>query len=492
MERTLREKVIDGLVWSAARTWGAKLLTLGLFIVMSRLLGPHEFGVFAAAVAVLSFVQLFVDQGLAEAIVQRREITNAQLNTVFALNLAASLVLVGALWVSAPYIAFKVDAEELTTVLRVASFSVPLTALGLVQVAMNRRGFHFKTLALRTMVATVVSGVAAIALALAGQGIWALVAQFIVQAGVGTLVLWMRPQWKPSWRFDARGLGQLLSYALHRLGTNLLHYGNTKYVELFIAATLGAPALGVYLVGVRIYESLLQMLSGAVLEVAHSGFSRLAGEPARLRAAYYRAMKVTSAIGVPIFVLVGVLAEPIILSFFGPKWASSVRVTEMMALLGAVQVLQFYNGTVYNALGKPVIGLVFNLCKLVLTFAVLWSVGGWSLDRVIAAYVAVQLAVALPSFVLLRRFAAIGLRGTVAAVWPFLLGCAITAAVVAAVMHTAEVRAQPAWAELLVGLALAAVVYPCCVALFARQDFLAAYGAVARRVFGVRHAVPPR
>ncbi len=278
---SLRTQVVHGVLWSAARTWGSKLLTLALFVVLSRLLEPREFGVVATAVAVLAFLQLFVDQGLVDAIVQRREIGDGQLNAVFVLNLGVAVLVVGAVWIAAPYVAARVDAPEVTAVLRAAAFAVPLTALSLVQVALNRRRFNYRLLALRAMVATLVAGGAAVALALAGAGSWALVAQFVIQAGVGTLLLWRRPAWKPGRHFDAAGLRQLMTYGGQRLGSSLLHYGNTKYVELYIAATLGTTTLGIYMIGVRVYESLLQMLNGAVLDVAHSGFSRLAHDAER-------------------------------------------------------------------------------------------------------------------------------------------------------------------------------------------------------------------
>lgn len=489
--RSLREKVVHGVLWSALRTWGSKLLTLALFVVLSRLLEPREFGVVASAVAVLAFLQLFVDQGLADAIVQRKEVGARQLNAVFVLNLLVALLVVAGAWVAAPYVALRVGAPEVTDVLRVSSLAVPLTALSLVQVAMHRRHFHYRQLAVRTMLATLVAGVVAVSMAVLGAGSWALVAQFVIHAGIGTAVLWWRPEWKPSRGFDAAGLRALMAYGGQRLGTSLLHYGNTKYVELYIAATLGATTLGIYMVGVRVYESLLQMLNGAVLDVAHSGFSRLAHDAERLRQAYYRAIRISSALAMPVFVLVGVLAEPIVVTVFGEKWLPSAPVMQWMGLLGAIQVLQFYNGTVYNAMGKPGIGLLFNLCKLALTLVVLWVMRNRPLSELVAAYVGLQLLVAIPSFWLAGRLIRIGVRGVVDAVWPFVVGCLVAAAVAWLVVHDARVAAEPVWLQLLLATLAGGVIYLATIALLAREFVRNLVEQVWRRLPGSQRGVPP-
>ncbi|HSW27590.1 MAG TPA: lipopolysaccharide biosynthesis protein [Burkholderiaceae bacterium] len=491
MEVSLRKKVIDGLLWSAARTWGSKVLVLALFVVLSRLLDPREFGVVAAAMAVLAFLQMFVDQGLADAIVQRKEVGDGQLNAVFVLNMVVALLVVAGAWIAAPYVALRVGEPEVADVLRMASLAVPLTALSLVQVAMNRRHFHYRQLAVRTMLATLVAGIVAVGMAVLGAGSWSLVAQFIVQAGVGTLVLWWRPEWKPSRSFDVSGLRELMTYGSQRLGTSLLHYGNTKYVELYIAATLGATTLGIYMVGVRVYESLLQMLNGAVLDVAHSGFSRLAHDPERLRQAYYRAIRISAALAMPVFVLVGVLAEPIVVTVFGEKWLPSAPVMQWMGLLGAMQVLQFYNGTLNNAMGMPGIAMWINLGKLFATLAVLWVMRSEPLDQLVGAYVGVQALAVIPSFWVVRWRANIRLREVWAVVRPFVVSCGVAAVATLLLLRSTPMRALPSWEQLLLAGGAGALAYAACAALLAREFVLSLAGQIARRLSGLRRGQPP-
>jgi len=79
----LRQKVISGLAWSVVRNWGNRLITLGVFVLLARLLEPAEMGLFAAAVAVLAVVDVLIEQGFGDAIVQRRTLTRAEVNAAF-------------------------------------------------------------------------------------------------------------------------------------------------------------------------------------------------------------------------------------------------------------------------------------------------------------------------------------------------------------------------------------------------------------------------
>ena len=104
MSESLRSKVITGLFWSMIQSWGVKLATLLVFMVLARVLDPYQLGVFAAAMVVLSFVGLFIDQGLSQAIVQTAQITVRQLNTVFLINLILAALIYAGLWFAAPLI----------------------------------------------------------------------------------------------------------------------------------------------------------------------------------------------------------------------------------------------------------------------------------------------------------------------------------------------------------------------------------------------------
>lgn len=422
---SFRAKVVSGMIWSIVQSWGMKVMTLVLFMVLARVLDPEQMGVFAAAMAVIGFVEIFVDQGLREAIVQRENITREQVNSAFVINVGISLVVFGLLWMSGPYIASYMRIDALSEVLRITGVGVLVNAMSFSQQAMHRRAFNFKWLAVCTLISTAIAGAVSIFLALNGWGVWSLVVQFLVAASINTAMMWMKPQWGFSLSFDFDGASHLVRYGLNRLATQLLDFANTRYIEIFIASVLGPVALGIYAVGVRVYQSLMHAISSAVLNVAHSGFSRLAADRPALVSAYYKSMSFTAAIAVPLFLLLACVTEEVTVVFFGEKWIESASVMQAMAVMGAVQVLQFYNGVIYNAIGRPSIGLKFMVAKTILTFAALLVSSDQSMSFIVYAYVGSQLLTAPPSFILVKKVIGISFIELFRSIWPFLGGVAV-------------------------------------------------------------------
>jgi len=426
---TIGAKVRSGLIWSAVRHWGVRLSGLLLFMVMARLLTPAELGLFAAASVVLTFLNLLSDQGLTEAVVQRERISQEQLNAVFWMNLGVALLVVAALWGLAPAIASWMNLPPLEPVLRVSALSVPLTAATFGQMAMRRRQFSYQWIATSALTSTVVAGGVALAMAFAGYGVWSLVVQSLLAAGIASLMMWVRPVWRLTRPTDFAGVRPLVGYGANRLFTYLLDFANTRYIEIFLASSLGPAALGLYAVGVRVYQALMQALSSAILDVAHSGFSRLANDREALVRGYYNSMTATAATAVPIFCLVAAVAPSMTVVLFGQRWADSAEVMRWMCLLGAVQVLQFYNGTVFNAIGRPSLVLLLQVCKVLLTFGALVLVRDQGLRMLVYTYVASQLATTPLNFFLLRRILDVSMRRLWQKLWPFVGACVVMVAV---------------------------------------------------------------
>jgi O-antigen/teichoic acid export membrane protein len=421
---SLGNQVLSGLIWSAVRNWGGRLAGIVIFFLLARILSPEEFGVFAAAAAVLAFIEIFAEQGLGDAIVQKPNIGPAELNTAFLANFILAALLVAGIWWGAPLIASAMAIERLTEILRVACLGILINALGFCQQALLRRNFQYRWLAVRTLVSTVLSGAAGVWLALSGFGVWSLVGQFLTNALVNLILVWIKPIWKPGLGLSFEGFGKLFRYGGNILGMRLLDFANTRMIELAIGAWLGAATLGLYAVGSRIYAILMQLLSSVVLDVAHAGFSRIAGERGRLTEAYYRAMTATAALAVPCLVLVAAVAQELCVVAFGTVWAGSADILQPLALLGAVQAMQYYNGTGLNAIGKPGISLLIVAVRSAATVVVLVATRGCPLSVIVETYVLSQFLTSSVSFYFGRKYLGVSIRRIVRLVSPFVAASA--------------------------------------------------------------------
>lgn len=447
---SLEQQVRHGLIWSAARTWGGRFASLLVFLVLARLLQPHEFGVFAIAIAVLAFLELMSDQGLADAVVQRATLDPVDLNTAFAMNLAIACLMVGAIWVGAPWFASLMREPVLAPVLRYSSIGIVFFALGFCQVALLRRRFEYQRLAMRTVASTIGGGVVGIGMAYAGFGVWSLVGQFVVNTGIGALLLWTGPQsWTPAWRLSRKSMGELASFGSHILGTRVLEFTTNRVIELAIGFWQGAAMAGLYAVGARIYTLILQMLGSTALDVALSGFARIRHDPERLTKAYERAFELSAAVAMPLFILIAAVAPELCVAVFGPTWEPSGRVLSWLGLLGAVQVLQSYNRIGLNAMGRPDLTLALNGLSTVMTFVTLYPMRNQGLDRLVTVFVIGQIVIAPVSFAIARPYLRFSVQRLINLALPFALASGIAYAAVSFSRPYVNENFQNAMARLL-------------------------------------------
>lgn len=420
-ESSLRAKVMLGLLWSTIQSWGVKGLTLVLFMVLTRVLEPAEIGVFSAAMAVLGFVNIFVNQGLSEAIIQQPKITTQQVNAAFLINVVVSVSIFTILWFASPLVANGMKIAELSEILRVAGVALLINAICFSQQAMHSRAFNYKWLAICSIISTIIGGSLAVSMAISGYGAWSLIGQFVAASAVNAALIWLKPQWNFAFDFDFGGAWKLMRYGANRLATQLLDFANTRYVEIFLAASLGVTALGVYAVGVRVYQAIMEVLSTAILGVAHNGFSRLAGELPKLKAAYYRSVSATVAFLVPPFIFIAVMAQDLVVVVFGERWLPSAEIMQPMALLGAVQVAQFYNSTLLNSVGRPSLVLGMMVAKVFSTFFALYLFNDSSLSSVVIAYASAQLITLPIGFYIVRKVVGVHLLDVLRCSWKFMV-----------------------------------------------------------------------
>jgi len=366
---TTRPAIARALAWSLLRTWGGRLIGFFVYFQLARLLTPADIGLFAAGFALLVLMELLVDQGTVHALVQRPALSDGLLNAMFFTNLVLALGLSGLLALAAPAIERWMQAPGLAGVVLVSSAAVAFAALGLCQEALARRALDFQALALRTLVSTALSGVVAVYMAFNGYGVWALVTQFVLASCINTLTLWVRPRWRPTLALDLVGLGELLRFGWQVLATRLVGYAGTRGLDLMVGALLGPAALGLFSVGSKLQFIGLQLLGTALVDVAYPAFSRLQGDARRLCSAHLMAVQSVSMVAMPLWALLYLCAPEAIEVAFGPRWAEAVPVLQAMALIGALQVLNQFDGAALNASGHPQRAFQLGLLRAVAALA---------------------------------------------------------------------------------------------------------------------------
>ena len=358
----LQKRVARGLTWTFIDTWGSQFISLLIFAILAHLLTKVDFGLVALATVFIAFAQLFIDQGLGDALIQRTTVTRLQIDTAFwvAVATGAGITLLGIL-LAVP-ISILVNEPGLAPILVVLSFNFVVTSLSSVQLALLRRDMRFKSLALRRLVAVAVSGVIGVGAALfLNWGVWSLVAQQISYGVVSVLMLWTVSPWRPGFQWSRSDFRELFAFGSNVVGSDVLNFLSRNSDNLLVGAVLGAGPLGVYAVGYKILDTTQTLLVNAARKLAFPVFSRIQHDRERTRRAYGRVNRAVSVIILPGYIGLAIVAQEAIIVLFGHEWVDSGPVAATLYLIGPVLTLQVFSGALLNSAGFPNVTLRFRL-----------------------------------------------------------------------------------------------------------------------------------
>ena len=350
---SLRQKAARGIAWSAVQNFGTQATSLIVFIVLARLLQPEDFGLVAIAIALIAFMQVFFGQGFGSAIVQRHELEAGHLDTAFWTNLCIGLLAMAFVIAAAGLLADLFDQSQLKPIIQWLSLSFLFGALSNVQMAILRRNLAFRTIAMRSLMAEPVGGVAGVVMALQGFGVWSLVARQLVRALVMLLVLWRISDWRPGIKVSTRHFRELFIFGVHITGTNIIKFISQRGYNIIIGYFLGPITLGYYTIAHRFVSMMSDSLSAIVERVVWPIFSRLQREPQRIRNALYIATQLTALVAFPAFLGIIALSPEIVLIALSKKWVPSIPLMQALACIGLIHSLIYYfSEAVMFSLGK--------------------------------------------------------------------------------------------------------------------------------------------
>lgn len=412
--------------------------TLLVGIVLSRLLGPSQFGLVAMVTVITQFCQVFAEMGFGSAIVQKQELSRRDSSTVFWINCLAGVALAVLVALSAPWIAAFFDQPMLTDITRVVAIGLILNSLGTVQTSLLQKELNFKKLFYVNILATITAGAVGIALAFSGWGVWSLVAKLLVESGVRSLALWTVNSWRPLPVIDLAALRYVLGFGLPLTGTQSINYWARNIDNLAIGRTWGDAALGNYNKAYSLMLLPMGQITSVVGRVIFPSLATIQHDKQRVKRIFLKTIGSVALLGFPVSIGIFVLAEPLILTLYGPKWEGSIELLRILSLLGINQSVGSLNGLVYRSQNATLLQFKWGLVVHAFCVAAIFAGLPYGARGVAIAYTAASMAVTIPNWLVVGRvipmrisevlrvcaapfFASITMGAVVAAVDQFLL-----------------------------------------------------------------------
>lgn len=421
---------ILGVGWSALNTGSAMLISILVFIITSRVLGPEEFGIVALAFSIVTIVGCATPGGFGEAIVQRRAISNAHLDTVFWICAGSGVILYLPIVLLAGTVAEWSGEPMLAALLPFFGLKLILDLMAVVPQALVVRAMQFKYVAARTAIGNSIGGVVCVAMALNGYGLWALAAAPMVTSIVALVILMRAARWRPSLQLRIDALRQMLRFGLYASGNNALHHLN---IDRLILGFLAGPAvLGLYFLGKRLFDILSGVTIGVIASVTTVFFASAQEEDAASQVKAFRnAMRAMTLLTFPVFGGLYVIADSAVPLILGAHWLPALPAVKAFAFFGLFAGVLASTTSLATGLGRADLVFAVDLSRNLLSAgAILWALDD-GFEAVMAALVVVH-AIMLPSgFLIARKLIGISLRAYLTApLQPLLTTLTMTAALV--------------------------------------------------------------
>ena len=358
-----KEKTIKSLAWKLLERGGNAIVQMAVQIVMARLLAPEEFGALAIMLVFVNLGNVIVQSGLNTALIQAPDADDGDFSTVFWMSLAVSIALYTVVFIASPAIAAFYSMPGLTWPLRVLSAIFMINALNSVQVARVTRDLEMHKVFRSTMVAVGASAAVGIALALAGGGLWALVAQQLTYQAASCAALFAQVDWRPRAVFRTDRARRLLGFGWRLLVSGLMEQGYQSLSDLIVGKRFSAASLGLVSQGKKYPMAVGNMLDGAIQPVMLSAVSRVQEDRQRVKRLVRRALKTSTFLIVPAMVAFACCAPSLVPALLGPQWEGAVPFLQVYCLVYALLPVHTTNLQALNGMGRSDLFLRLELVK---------------------------------------------------------------------------------------------------------------------------------
>ena len=366
MSNELRNKAFSNMLWRFMERIGAQAVAFIIEIILARLIAPEAFGIVALVAVFTSILQVFVDSGLGNALIQKKDADDLDFSSVFYFNMAMCIVLYGLMFAAAPFIAGFYNMPDLTPVVRVLSLMLVVSGVRNIQQAYIARNLMFKRFFYATLGGTVGAAILGIAMAYKGFGVWAIVAQQLFRAAGAALILWLTVKWRPKLMFSFERLKGLFSYGWKLLVSSLIDTGYNNLRNLIIGKIYTSGDLAFYDRASYFPRFIVSNINTSIDSVLLPTMSAEQDDRQRVRAMTRRAIKSSTYLMMPCMVGLAVCAEPVVRLILTEKWLPCVPFLRIFCVTYAFYPIHTANLNAMKALGRSDLFLKLEIIKKII------------------------------------------------------------------------------------------------------------------------------
>lgn len=362
----LATKAKKGLQWSALERFLTQGIQLAITLYLARVLGPTAFGLVGMLAVFIAIANVFVDSGFTSALIRKTDRTENDLVTAFYYNIAMAGLCYLAMYISAPFVADYYQEAELQTLLRVLGLTVLINVFTLIPRVKINVAMDFKTQAKISVLSVLISGPTAILLALNGYGVWALVAQTLLNASCTTLLFNLLSPWLPRGHITIHAFNYLFGYGSKLLISGLLDVIYNNLYQIIIGKKFSPAVVGQFSQANQLASVPAITLTGIIQRVTFPLFSQLQDDPDRMANAYRQTLKLSALVIFPLIVGLGLIAKPLLTSLLGEQWQGAAALLTVLCLGYMLYPIHAVNLNLLQVTGRSDLFLKLEVMKKVI------------------------------------------------------------------------------------------------------------------------------
>lgn len=344
--------MLRNIVWDYSGRLTIIILNLIVTAILSRLLNSHDYGVIGLVMAVTAITNVFQDFGLNSSIIQKNDINQNQLSTVFYTGILVGVFLYVVVFLTSKKLGLFYEVKELSFIIKISSISIIINAFNLVPSALIQKKMQFKQQTIRSVLVSVLVGLVAIYMAYNNYGVWALVFQSLIGVLFGVGINFYISGWIPSINFNIKEIRPLMAYSKYIFYSSLVNIFFGKIDSFLIGKLINLSTLGQYTRSQGMDNLVRGISSSSILSVLFPYFSKIQNDDNLISQQWQKFYSVITFLYFLISGIAFISAKLIFYILFGKNWGAAASYYQIMSLFGFVYPLSGLASSILEAKGK--------------------------------------------------------------------------------------------------------------------------------------------
>lgn len=363
---TTSKNVFLNIIWRFAERCGAQIVQFIVSIILARILAPEAYGTVALITVFTTIFQVFVDSGLGNALIQKKDADDLDFSTVFYTNIVFCIILYIIIYFASPIIANFYNDSSLTILIRVLSITILISGVQNIQQAYVSKKLMFKKFFLSTISGTIISAIVSIIMALQGMGVWALIAQQLINLIIGTIILWITVKWRPKLQFSFKRLRGLFSFGWKLLVSAILETFYNNIRSLVIGKKYSSADLAYYNKGKQFPNLIIQNVNASIDSVLLPTMSNVQDNKEKVKNMTRKSIKISVFIMAPLMMGLAFTSNNVIELLLTKKWLSAVPYLCIFCISYMFYPIHTANLNAIKAMGRSDLFLKLEIIKKVI------------------------------------------------------------------------------------------------------------------------------